>query len=292
MRSSRDSTRESADYLRERPVRSRMGSMMSTMQHMPDDHSEFASHHDNQEDRHSLHGLSEHDHEDSDSTFGGLHRSSSSDSLSSTAEVVMELQPGGRLSSEDLGHSSSRTEPAARQAPGSRSSGHKTGKDVSQESSRSSSHDQGQPNPLTANGHTKASDSEEEDMMARLTRHPVTSPLVRQISPAAWPMPERGPVSLDNSESDSGGEEGSDSEDPRVQGPSRHAEPRGTDSDEDDEEADEDFIMSQLTKGVKKTPIPNIQEEGSSDLDLEEMNEDLSDFDEDDMMAALTKRNG
>lgn len=266
--------------------------MMSTMQHIHDDHSEPASHQEAQESKPNSHDLREHDHEHSDSTFSGLHHSSSSDSLSSTAEAVMELQPGRRLSAEMLAHSSSHPEEADIQTTSSLSSAQPTSKGFSQDSTRDNSHDHGQQSLRSADGHAKASDSDEDDMMAQLSRQPVSSSLTRQISPAPWPLPERGPVSLDDTDSDSHIDESTDKT-LRVQGAALQPEQEASDNEADeedeeqDEEADEAFIMSQLTKGLRNAPITDIQEEDSSDL--EEMNEDLSDFDEDDMMAALTK---
>lgn len=243
-------------------------------------------------------------HMQTHSTFAG-DDNRSEDSLSSTAEAVMELQPGRRLSLEGK-YESRDVQDAVRQG----STEYETGNEHA-------SAGKAVPGPGSdAAAHTGfASESDEELMAAQLSKLPAKPTTARQQSPAPWPMRRVPKVEsseedegtetedLEEEDQEDGNETGEEEEEDDDEGASviiAEDEPgdatgwgdlAGDGAEDDGEEGsdfDEALLLSQLTKGVKPEPA-GVADSGESS-EIEEMNEELSDYDEDSIMAQLTKK--
>lgn len=235
----------------------------------------------------------------SQSTFGM--DDESIDSLSSTAEAAMELQFGRKFSLEAPQASKARVE----------------------ESQHSSDLEKpAQPIRPTSNGHANgkgfhawAPTAADGVASAFQGRSAETQPIIlaRQQSPAPWPMPEKNRLQLSAGaamEGNTSGEDGS-LEETSEEGTDGEGESSESEDDESIEEQgnpgdatgwgdlagdggqsegsqiDDDYILSQLTRGVSgqranESFVP-------SDSEIEEMSEGLSDYDEEDMIAKLTR---
>lgn len=163
---------------------------------------------------------------------------------------------------------------------------------------------QAQGLPKTATSSAQASDSASDDAMVAMLRQPPMGSQVSQAqSSAVWSHKEAGaqmPVYENGNGSDDSGNDDDDDDDDSINNagwargitrqqmiPSLAVKHEDVGPSEGTDEYSEELMMQQLTRGLA---LPNNIPTGTGNSsDVEEMNEDLSEFDEDEMLAQLTK---